>query len=91
MCEWEDQAPNTTTQWLAVRQENTRSPLSDWEHDDMFVAFALIKWPKDMVLVSFGGYKSQGPRTRLRHRHEAFEALWETMNPPKAEDGAQQI
>ncbi len=55
MCEWEDQAPKTTTQWLAVRQENTRSPLSDWEHDDMFVAFALIKWPKDMVLVSFGG------------------------------------
>ncbi len=88
MCECEDQAPKTATAWVRIRQENTRSPLSRWERDDMFIGFALIKWTKDMVLVSLGGYKSQGPRTRLRHRHEAFDALWETMNPPKDDHGS---
>lgn len=87
MCEWEDQAPKTPTAWVQMREENTRSPLSSWEADDMFVAFALIRWPKDMVIVGRGGYKSQASRQRLRHRHEAFEALWETMSPPKEEDG----
>jgi len=87
MCEWEDQAPKTTTEWKDIRQENVRSPLSDWERDDVFLAFALIKWPKYMVLVSHGGYKSQSSRQRLRHYHEAFDALWETMNLPKDNDG----
>lgn len=91
MSEWEDQAPESIDAWRHIRQANTRSPLSTWEQDDMFLAFALIYWPKDMVLVSRGSYKSQSPRSRMRTRHECFAALWEVLAPQGEPDGSQSV
>lgn len=80
MDEWEELAPKTPTAWRKIRQSNVRSELSKWESDDMFVAIALLKWPKDMVLRAQGKYKAQAPSSRLRTRYECFETLWEVIS-----------
>ena len=73
--------PDSTSEWVHIRQASIRSMLSDWEQDTMFLEFALIHWPREMAAACRGGYKGQAPRQRLRHRHECFALLWTTLAP----------
>lgn len=79
MLEWEDCIPDSPGAWRKIRLANVSSKLSGWEEDTNFLFFALRNWPKDMALVADGGYRAQSPRSRMRTRHEAFDALWKAI------------
>jgi hypothetical protein len=76
---WEELAPSCAKEWLHIRESNTHSQLSTWELDDMYLEFALVHFPKDMVIVSRGGYKAQGARSNMRIRYQSWSLLWDTL------------